>query len=47
VKREVAEEETVQERMAQEELVGEKLDDKSNRWRKVCFRGKGRISETG
>ena len=37
--KEVAEEETVWERMAQEELVTEKVDDKGNRWRKVYFGG--------
>jgi len=35
----VAEEETVQEKMAQEELVREKVDDRGNKWEKVYFGG--------
>jgi hypothetical protein len=37
--KEVAQGETVQERMAQEELVRERADQKGNRWRKVYFGG--------
>lgn len=35
----MAEEETVQEKMAQEELVREKVDDRGNKWEKVYFGG--------
>jgi hypothetical protein len=31
--------ETIRERMAQEEIVKEKIDGKGNRWRKVYFGG--------
>lgn len=30
---------TIQERMAEEELVKERIDDEGNRWRKVYFGG--------
>ena len=33
----MTEEDTVQEKMAQEGLVRERVDDKGNRWRKVYF----------
>jgi len=33
------EEETVTERIAQEELIRERIDEKGNKWRKVYFGG--------
>ena len=33
------EEDTIRERMAQEELVQERIDEKGNKWRKVYFGG--------
>lgn len=35
----MAEEEMIRERMAQEELVTERIDEKGNSWRKVYFGG--------